>query len=304
MCARSQQYSRTTHFLLSAYGSKWIERYLAMFTIYIDDSGSAPEHKMAIASGIVIPALQIPRLESEWDTFRSKEGITDFHASECLARNPHSDFANWSDERVRRVFNRIVQMTLKYSVKGFCIAIRKDDYESVVTPEMKAAIGESYFSWAMSSVLGLAHDWAEERKVPMEYVYDRAEKKVEREVADALAFADQAFPGHFLGHYSFRSRKDVPALQMADLFAWTCFQKARQARFNHPMNPIADEISRAYELAHGGLWRVVQSLNREGIEMWVAQNRDNPRTQEIIDFKKKRKEARKPKPKKTKSPVA
>lgn len=290
---RSQPYSRMKHALLSAYGAKWAERYLVMFTIYMDDSGSAPEHKMAVACGIIVPALQITRLDAEWSNFIAKEEIPDFHASECLARNARSAFVAWNDERVRRVFARVRQITFKYSIKGFCIAIKKSDYEELVTPEMKAAIGESYFTWAVSSVLGLAHDWALQRSVPMEYVFDNAEKKVKREVDDAMAFVDIAFPGHFLGHYSFRNRKEVPALQLVDLFAWTCFQQACESRVRKVIHPIAAESGNAYESAKGGEWRVVQSLNREGIEKWVTENRDNPRTTEIIEFKRKRAEARK-----------
>src|ERR1700739_2355016 len=116
-----------------------------MFTIFMDDSGTAPEHRMAIASGIIFPAQQLRHLQSEWDKFLYKEQIPDFHASECLARNPHSAFANWNDERVRKVFARVRQITFKYSVKGFCIAIHKKDYDEVLTSDLKAAVGESHY---------------------------------------------------------------------------------------------------------------------------------------------------------------
>ena len=295
LCPRQESYSRIHHALISAYGNAWNNRYLCMFTIYMDDSGTAPEHKIAIASGIIFPALQIRNLQSEWDKFIHKEQIPDFHASECLARNPHSPFASWSDERVRRVFARIRQITFKYSVQGFCIAIYKKDYDELLTPDMKLAVGESHYSWAVSSVIGLARDWAFTHGVPMEYVFDTAEKSVKRELDDAMQFIESQYPGEFVGHYSFRNRKEVPALQATDLFAWTCFQAARKARVGHQPHPIAHESALAYYAAKGGQWWVVQSLNREGIEKWVAENRDNPRTQEIIAFKQKLKESRMPK---------
>lgn len=266
-----------------------------MFTIYMDDSGTAPEHKIAIASGIIFPALQIRNLQSEWDKFLHKEQIPDFHASECLARNSHSAFADWSDDRVRRVFARVRQLTFKYSVKGFCIAILKKDYDEVLTSDMKRAVGESHYTWAVSSVIGLARDWAIARKVPMEYVFDTASKSVKRELDDAMEFIESEFPGEFVGHYSFRKRKEVPPLQATDLFAWTCFQAACKARVGHKPHPIAHESALAYHAAKNQEWWLVQSLNREGIEKWVAENRNNPRTQEIIAFKQKQKKARTPK---------
>ncbi len=44
----SQPYSSTKHMLLSVYGSQWKKRILAMFSLYIDDSGSDPHQPIAI----------------------------------------------------------------------------------------------------------------------------------------------------------------------------------------------------------------------------------------------------------------
>jgi Protein of unknown function (DUF3800) len=266
-----------------------------MFTTYIDDSGTSPEHKIAVACGILLPARQIKRFEFEWNNFLQKEGIPDFHSSECLARNQHSAFANWDDEHVRRTFARVRQITFKYSITGFCIGIHKQDYDEVLPPDMKAAVGESHYTWAVSSVLALAEDWASERGVPMGYVFDNAGKPIKREIDDAIEVSDALFPGRFAGHYQFRNRKDVPALQAVDHFAWTCFQGFRHARFNHPLHPMAAESREAYLRAKNDEWSIIQSLNREGLEKWVNENRNNPRTQEIIALKQKLKEARQPK---------
>lgn len=307
MCAQSQHlYSRLYHALLSAYGSGWNKRYLGMFTTFMDDSGTAPEHKVAIAVGIVFPTQQLLRFETEWATFLAKERISDFHSSECFARNQHSPFATWDDCKVKRVFARVRQMTFKYSITGFCIAILKQDYEEVAPPDVKEAMGHSYYTWAASSVLGLAYDWATAKMVPMEYVFDNADKSVKDEIEAAIAFSERTHGDHFAGHYSFRKRKEVPALQAIDLFAWTCFQQARGARLNIPLHAIVQDSAIDYERAKNGDWRVVQSLNRAGIEKWIGDIRDDPRTKEIIVFKKARmaaKKARSSKPTKRKNPI-
>lgn len=268
-----------------------------MFTIYIDDSGTSPEQKVAIAAGIIIPRIQIARFDDEWSKFLEREYISNFHSSICLARNHKSEFANWDDQRVRKVFARVRQLTFKYSVKGFCIGIHKQDYEDVLPADMKAAVGRSYYTWAVSSVLGLAYDWAAKRSVPIEYVFDEENKNIKCEIEDALAFSEKIYGDHFLGHYSFRMRRDIPSLQAVDHFAWACYQGFRRSRTQHPLKPIATESIEAYLTAKGGRWREIQSLNREGLEKWVAEMRNNPRTQEILEFKKKRKETRQPKPK-------
>jgi hypothetical protein len=269
-----------------------------MFTTFIDDSGSAPEHKMAIAAGIVVPTARIAKLESEWKRLLSEERFSDFHSSECAARNQHSDFANWSDETVQRVFRRVSHLAIRFAVKGFCIGIHKDDYDEVLTPNMKAAVGNSHYTWALSSLLGLALDFATAQKTSMHYVFDNCGKVQREEIVSALEFSERVYPGSFTGHYLFGNRKDMPALQMVDLFAWTCFQMFRHARFQQPVLGIAFEMDEGFAQGRKGEWRIIQSLSREGLEKWVAEKASNPRTQEIIAFKQQRKEARRSKPKK------
>jgi hypothetical protein len=273
-----------------------------VFTIYIDDSGTSPEHKMAIAAGIIIPAIQIARFDAEWNEFLAREHISDFHSSVCLARNHKSEFANWDDDHVRRVFRQVRRMTFKYSVKGFCIGIHKELYDDVLPDDMRAAVGQSYYTWAVSSLLGLAYDWAHERSVPIMYVFDEENKNVKREIEDAMTFSERIYGDHFSGHHSFRKRREVPCLQAVDQFAWACFQGFRRARFDQNLHEIATESRTAYLKAKSGEWHEIQSLNREGLEKWVADLRNNPRTQEIIAFKEKLRESRKPKSKLSRQP--
>jgi hypothetical protein len=296
---RSQSYSRMRHALISAYGAKWDERYLAMFAIYIDDSGSSPEQKLVVASGLIIPARQLIRFESEWDRFLEKERITvkGFHTSECLAKNPHSEFAGWDDTRIKRVFARVRQMTFKYFIKAFCIAIYKKDYTEVMPEDMRKRVG-SFYTWAASSVLGMAYDWATHRAapVPMEYVFDTANKEVKREIDDAMECSEQLYPGHFMGHYSFRKRNEVPALQAVDLFAWTCYQKGIQARASRKIPTLAEENWVAYRTFRADDdWCKVESLNRQGIEDWVKKMYLGPEDLRVKECKDRLREARKPK---------
>jgi Protein of unknown function (DUF3800) len=297
MCVRSQFYPLMKHVLLSAYKEKWQEIYLLMFTIFIDDSGTAPDQKLAVAAAIFVPAKQLVSFEKEWNAFLKKEELEDFHSSECLARNPHSVFAMWDDDRVKRVFARIQQITSKYSVKSYCLAVHKQDYDEVIPKEMRASVGQSHYTWAVSSVLGYVYDWSVERSVPIEYVFDNASKDVKREIEDALAIAETVYPGHFSGNYSFRSRKDVPGLQMVDLFAWAASRRGCHLRFEQPIHPIVNKCWEIYEKMQGGSWCEVQALNREGLEGWVGNTYGSLEDLRTRTLKNKLKEARKPKKK-------
>jgi hypothetical protein len=101
-----------------------------MFTAYIDDSGTAPEQKVAIATALVMPAHRIIAFQSEWNTFIEKWGISDFHASQCAVANSKSDFAGWDEAKVKTVFKRIRQIIKKYGLRSISLAVHKSDYDA------------------------------------------------------------------------------------------------------------------------------------------------------------------------------
>ncbi len=267
-----------------------------MFSIYIDDSGSSPDNRFAIAAGIVFPAKRIVAFEREWSAFLKKERVPEIHASECAAANPRS-YPGWNESRIARVLLQAQQIVLKYSVKGLSIGVHKQDYDEVVPKDMLSNVGNHYI-WALSSVLGLSYDWASKRSAPMEYVLDTPSKQEKRDIEEAIDYSDALYPGHFVGHYSFRSRKEVPGLQAADLFAWTGYQVACNTRFGNRIRPPAEKLWIAFESRNNGKWATIQSLNRKGLEMWVQKAYQSPEDLRLREYKQKRKEARIPQPKK------
>lgn len=263
-----------------------------MFYIYIDDSGSSPEQKFAIAAAVVFPAKRLFMFEGEWRGFLTKEGIPELHTSKCVAHNPHSPFARWDDARVERVLLRAQEIIFKYSVRAFSIGIHKLDYDEVIPDDMKAGVGNSHYVWALSSVFGLSYDWANVRKAPMEYVLDTPSKEEKRDIEEAIDYSEAIYPGHFSGHCSFRSRKEVAGLQVADLFAWTCYQAGRWTRFEKPMISPSGKLWDAFISRNEGKWPTIQSLNRKGIEMWVKRTYGSPEDLRLREYRKNRKEGR------------
>ena len=269
-----------------------------MFLIYIDDSGSAPEHKFAIAAGIVFPAKRIEAFEREWNALLDKEGVRELHASECVAHNPRSDFADWDDGRSERVLLRAQEIILKYSVKALSVGIHKQDYNEVVPKEMWLSVSQSHYVWALSSLLGLSYDWASQHATLMQYVFDTAAKEEKRDIQEAVDYSEAIYAGHFSGHFSFRSRREVPGLQAADLYAWVNYQAACDTRFGIPIKPAAEKLWFPFILRNRQKWCTIQSLNRAGLEMWVEKTYGSPEDLRLRDYKQRRKEARMPKPKK------
>ncbi len=247
-----------------------------MFTVYIDDSGTACEQRVAIAAGLIFPAKRLAALEKEWNDFLEKAAIKDFHTSECVHKNHHSAFASWDDDKVKRVVSRVRQVSLKYSVRGFSCAINKADHDDLVPDDLRRLVGQSHYSWAVSCLCGHLHDWAQNRSIPLEYVFDTCDKAVKQEIEAAMDYSESLYPGCFGGHYFFRERKLVPMLQCADLYAWTSYQFFLSRLFNKNILPIAKEGWVDY-VERGGAERYTwQIANRGELADWVKGLHERP----------------------------
>jgi len=241
-----------------------------MFSVYIDDSGTAPDQAVAMASVLTIPAKQIVALDKEWETFAAKAGFKEFHSSECIRRNHKSEFAQWDDDQVRAATARIRQISRKYAVRAFSFAVTKQDYDSLLTPEMKELFGRFHYTWAIQHVLTFCREWAHAVGVslPFEYVFDWMESSpAKAEVEDVMALFERGKPGHYT-NYSFKKRRDVPALQCTDLLAWSSYQVAQHHFFGKPLHPIADENYAGF-LKFGDEWLTARSISKEGLSVWV-----------------------------------
>ena len=203
---------------------------MSNFILHVDDAGTRPTHKVAVASALVVPASQVCRLESEWNTLKSKEGFSCFHASPCNAADKKSEFAGWSDAKINRVFSRVLQITRKYGVIAISCSTHKKIYDEVVKPEeLRRYFGTYHYSWCLGMVIAFAERWRSRnaRNQPFEFIFDYTERNDARiEIENQLALCERVnrekgITGLYT-KYSFREKKDIPALQCADEIAWVC----------------------------------------------------------------------------------
>lgn len=274
MCVQSQPYSRLYHSLLSAYGSRWADRDLLMFTVFVDDSGTDPNQKVAIASALLVPGKRFLALEQEWENLKEKESFECFHSSEAIARNPKSEFAKWDDGKLDRVLSRVRGISKKYGTRIFSLAVNKADYDDAVHPELKEAFGRYHYTWAVRSVVQFFAEWSDQRSgVPIEYIFDfmgsDSQKQAKSEIETVMKQAELLNPGRFAGHYSFRNRCELPSLQCTDLIAWSCYKFALHKYQNVPLNQFAKDSFEDCE-SKGDKWFVPMTSTRQELARWSA----------------------------------
>jgi Protein of unknown function (DUF3800) len=284
---RRQPYSAANHFLLSIGCSKKREFNLVMFTVYIDDSGTSTTQPVAVASAIIIPSKQIAALESVWTKFAARHGFTEFHTSECVARNPKKEFANWDDAKVQSVIAKIRGIAKKFGIKAFSVGVHKADYDHVIPAEIIAVGGNLHYTWAVRHLIRLLDLWAVEREVniPFEYVFDwidpKSGKLEKAEIETVMAQDDSIHPGRYEGHYSFRKRVGFAGLQCADLLAWSCYQFALHKFKGVPLLPIAKESFTDFERPFplDKEWLTALTVTRPNLKEWVERESNDPVSQ-------------------------
>lgn len=124
--------------------------------MYLDDSGTSPSQPVAVASALIVPTAQISRLENEWTNLKRKEGFSEWHTSEFVARNHKSEFANWDEKKQERVFKRVREISKKYGARAISGSIKKQDYDEIVPSEYRRYTDLYHYTWCVAYVIALA----------------------------------------------------------------------------------------------------------------------------------------------------
>jgi Protein of unknown function (DUF3800) len=249
-----------------------------MFTAYIDDSGSDPNQAVANATVLIIPAARIIALEREWNTLKAKEGFSEFHTSEFIARNPKSDFANWTDQKQEQVFRRVRDISKKYTVQAMSFTVYKKDYDEVVPESYRRDCGSFHYTWAIRQMLSHTEQWRRKYETPpLEYVFswmgEKRKNPRRQEIEDVMDQAEESAKetGHAgaYAHWSFRPATDVPGLQCVDALAWCVYQYGLLVYCQKPMNNKALIAWEDFTKYMGGRWGFDVTITRKSLKEWV-----------------------------------
>ena len=291
---------RTHQHLVGIWGARWKEVSLAFFHAYIDDSGTDPKQQVANATVLIIPSDRIPALESDWNRLRTKEGFSYWHTSEFVARNPESEFADWSRVKHQRVFRKVRSICKKYCVQPMSFSVYKADYDEVVLPLLPFA-DKHHYSWAIRSLLARTEKWRQHKQtLALEYVFswmgEKRKNERRREIEDILDQAEEEAkakgnPGEF-EHWSFRRPQEIPALQCADALAWTIYQYGQLAFCKKPLCDDARIAWDDFGRYMNGEWGFDVTMTRANLKKWADAEAADGRSEKKLREWKERKYAK------------
>ena len=169
---------------------------MVALTMYIDDSGTSPKNEVAVAAGWIAPIQEWKKFERDWERAKRVKGdeFSCFHMAEFAFGKKESEFENWSYEKKKRVLTRLSNIIKQRASKGFCLCVKKKDYDDLVPQELRAARGQDHYTWVVRNVLGLIRKWrvANKLRMPVEYIFDWIEPREVRrkEIENAFAMAE------------------------------------------------------------------------------------------------------------------
>jgi Protein of unknown function (DUF3800) len=257
-----------------------------MFTVYIDDSGTDPKQQVAIASALIVPAKKIPALDKEWAKLLKNEGFSSLHCSELAAvKSKASQFVGWDQQKKKRVLRRARQITMKYGVRAFSIAVNKSHYDEFVPSELRDLGGKYHYTWGIRFVIDWLDRWASSEGIeaPFEYIFDwmgdDKRNRPKAEIHTVMAQAEFLRPGRYQGHYAFRHRADTPALQCADLLAWSCYTYALHVMVGGNLARLPEKSFEVFRRHKNEKWLTAIGQKKEQLKRWAEKELNDPRSQ-------------------------
>jgi hypothetical protein len=223
-------------------------------TVYVDDSGTEPNQKIAAAAFCVATVDQWQQLLKEWNKIANREGfeLKNFHMTEFAACRPthicpqcqheHTSarehpWQRWSDQKRESVLRRMAKAVARHIEFGVGHAYTKADYDehvrnSPVRHISNAPIGDEYLTFAVQRCGGSLAEWRalSSRRDRLKFVFDSSSKKEKKEIANVFFAAANDRERIVNGveqwfnpeeGVSYESRKVTHQLLSADMLAWT-----------------------------------------------------------------------------------
>ena len=222
---------------------------MALLTAYIDDSGTDGNSTTAVAAGFLTDVGKWGQFESEWRFALQRHGIEErgFHMADFNANPKRGVFAGWDDNRGNELLKQLYEAINKHCLIGFSAAVRKSDYDRLVTGRLRDLLGGYYVfvsSVCIWQITRWRHDCGIPLQEPVKYVFARGTEG-NNEVHNMLVELRKKWPRvsrehGIVGVPSFESTKTTLPLQAADILAW---ESTRHLRDWDDSKPFAAELA-------------------------------------------------------------
>lgn len=192
---------------------------VAMLFGYFDESGTDGTSPHTAIAGFFGPLSDWCAIMGEWGAEIDREGVRPFHRAECKARR--GPYWNWAEDRAIKHIDRLSGIAASSPLIPVSATFTGDWACVADTPELKVRFPHAYhlcFELLIANILDQARNhYPGDNSIML--VFERQDQFSSRaqQIYDTFKFNGR---WEQVRHFSYGDKKDVPYLQIADLFAW------------------------------------------------------------------------------------
>ena len=201
--------------------------FMAMLSIYCDDSGTDPKNRVAVVAGYLGQVKQWKAFDKEWRATLKEFGVKRMRMADL--ENYQGEFRDgWNEARRIKILKRLHTIIRNHTKMAIGCAVIKTDFEAIIPQEIKEKLG-GVFGWCVHDCLvGLAEQCRHHRyNKPIRWVFEAGTighgqvDSMFRELLKNKRWDDMLIKG-----LAFEN-KDTTPLQAADILAYEGFKQVK-----------------------------------------------------------------------------
>jgi hypothetical protein len=225
---------------------------MAMLAAYFDESGTHDSSEIIVVAGLVSPVFRWERLTRSWQRILAKYQLEDFHMVDCA--HGVGAFKSWDRGRRDKLVRELVPVMTKHVFWRAWTAIVRADYVQCFKRDWRSqAFGQAYTIGALgcaSRILQLAKT----RDMLIPYMFEQGGRGGGRTTAMLQGLIESGQKEFYrMGSLTVDHRRNVPALQAADLHAYEVYKYfADQLAGTPRLRGSFKELLKIAEAGNGG----------------------------------------------------
>ncbi|MGD0075170.1 MAG: DUF3800 domain-containing protein [Candidatus Binataceae bacterium] len=123
-----------------------------MIEAYIDESGTHDQAKIIVMAGFLSSYKRWRKFDDKWDAILNPPDEIDppekrrvFHATDCLGKDGHGDFAGWSKGDRDRLVDQLVPIAKQRTLLAIATAFAVDDYKRIIPDRIQRKWTHPYY---------------------------------------------------------------------------------------------------------------------------------------------------------------
>jgi hypothetical protein len=211
--------SAELHFLGKQERQKFWLVIVRPYNAYVDESGADSGSPVISVAGWLGTYQTWIAFDRDWRDMLKRFG-EDFHYSDFWARRSYG--ADWLNAERLDFVKELAAITRQYAIYGICFAVRKDDYDACIPPQIRSALKNDPYYFCVGHFASMVVRWYDQMPVaqpakPLHFLFDR--KPGSEGFATSVFYqVRSAFDrNEVIGDIAFGSRREYPGLQAADL---------------------------------------------------------------------------------------